>query len=807
MFKSLVPLAVQGTLRKKRSSILVFSVLLVSFAFAIVTLSLTASISDTNAAYRCDTYGEWYFAIPYGKDGDKAWLETQSWADTVAATTTYTYQSVAMGTMDEAFVTLGHIDLDGRLPEAADEVAMTKSALAFCGITDYTLGETVSIKTTAYTCDKRATPDPLRSNANSSVAIRRSYTLVGVLDNYQDLWNLAANKTEMPFVEIVLTQEAAQASFDAANSQLSSKQLFPPVAQYYVGVAEANRETAVAQTTDYLRSTRDTTYEDWQPSVNYSAYPGSSLAVGADTLYRYLIAAVALVAVLCVYMMQLPAEVHSFAVLRSVGITKGQLLVLMLEESLLLTLPAMLLGLPLGMLLTRLSLRLLLYAGSVPVQVTVPYDALLTLLPLWLLVIAASRLVIFLITVRTPLTGRMQMQENRARASRRFRRALIAVLLAAFGAAAVYTAAEVSDPSYYIGYYNSMPYYIITNGRSSVPTGMVELIERVPGVVRAEGNSVPRSVTVDCGAGSSGATLLSYDVRRVAEATGLKDEALAAFAAGELVLLYATDDEALPADGMLRLRIEQGEECLVENVVSAQSSRADAAARSGLNLPPDGYTVVCSAAYYEALLESIPQGAYWAEYGAYRSGSFGYDKLEVLTDSNAVALGTAGVVDTLVRREMANGSMLDMTDVFETLRQLSTQTLILLLACGSCIALITLLLLASALALEAEQERRSFTILRVIGMSLRQMRGRIVGKALWRSALSVVSGWALYGALVAVSDRELSALPALLDHWSYLERCGFTVSAALALSAVMLCLTLAVSLWSKRALRQSTLLK
>ncbi len=150
-------------------------------------------------------------------------------------------------------------------------------------------------------------------------------------------------------------------------------------------------------------------------SCNDLAYPAASgSAPEADTLYSLLIAAVALVAVLCVYMMQLQSEVHSFAVLRSIGITKGQRLVLMGLESLLLAVPVMLLGVPLGALLTRLALHLLMYAGSTTVQVAVPYEQLWLLLALWLGVIAVSQLVIFLVTVRTPLTGRMQMQENRA---------------------------------------------------------------------------------------------------------------------------------------------------------------------------------------------------------------------------------------------------------------------------------------------------------------------------------------------------------------------------------------------------------
>ena len=60
MFRNILPLAFQGTRRKKRSSILIFSVLLISFSSAIVALSLVGSISKTNAEFRLNTYGEWY---------------------------------------------------------------------------------------------------------------------------------------------------------------------------------------------------------------------------------------------------------------------------------------------------------------------------------------------------------------------------------------------------------------------------------------------------------------------------------------------------------------------------------------------------------------------------------------------------------------------------------------------------------------------------------------------------------------------------------------------------------------------------
>lgn len=80
MIKDFLRLAVQGTLRKKRSSILVFFVLMFFFSCAITTLSLTKSISDTNAEFRLNTYGEWYVAAVRSTPEDGEWLTSQSWS-------------------------------------------------------------------------------------------------------------------------------------------------------------------------------------------------------------------------------------------------------------------------------------------------------------------------------------------------------------------------------------------------------------------------------------------------------------------------------------------------------------------------------------------------------------------------------------------------------------------------------------------------------------------------------------------------------------------------------------------------------
>lgn len=120
----------------------------------------------------------------------------------------------------------------------------------------------------------------------------------------------------------------------------------------------------------------------------------------------------------------------------------------------------------------------------------------------------------------------------------------------------------------------------------------------------------------------------------------------------------------------------------------------------------------------------------------------------------------------------------------------------------------TLLLLASALAIEAEQERRSFTILRVIGMSNRQMRRRVAGKAAARSVFAAASGWALY-ALLAIRKKgtDIPFREAAATAWRSYRSFGGSMSLIWQLSFAMLAVLLAVSLFAKRGLKQRTLLK
>lgn len=118
MDKELFSLAVQGVRRKRRSSGLVVLVLLVSFGFALMSLSVLGSIQATNASYRQNLYGSWYYALPNGQPQDaeflSRWAGAKRWGQMQCYGTTR--GGVSVGTIDEGLRELGRLELaSGRM--------------------------------------------------------------------------------------------------------------------------------------------------------------------------------------------------------------------------------------------------------------------------------------------------------------------------------------------------------------------------------------------------------------------------------------------------------------------------------------------------------------------------------------------------------------------------------------------------------------------------------------------------------------------------------------------------------------------
>lgn len=825
MLANFFSLALQGILRKKRSSILIFLVLLFSFSCAIVTLSLTGSIRDTNTEYRLNTFGEWYVAVTNSTAEDGAWLKAQGWARTVAHTQVYgqvVNPYVGFGTVDQAYLDMGRAKLiDGRLPEALDEIAVEERILHKLGIETYQPGQKITLSVN-FPVESAASGE---GNPDVLVVIDCTFTLCGVFQDFNTVW-----RTDNPAISAMVTEETAQAfRCDAENyaqKKFSSYELrvLEPADQYFVRVNQGDQlktPLELGKHTFYSQSGKPQ-----QVNINYSAYPSGQKVVPSEDLYIYLVAAVALIAVLCVYIMQLSAQVHSFAILRSIGITKGQLLLLALMESLLLAVPAVALGVPLGAFLTWAGLQLVMYSGSVAVQVAVPYDMLGKLFLLWVGVILLSRLIIFFVTIRTPLTGRMQMLAEKVRQTKRLRTALIALILVVFGTVVTYTASEASSPIFWLDQIGQAPHYEIGVGLEPIPLETAQMISQIPGISHVEGflrstnysNRVsPHLVLSYEGLEEQDAPYVDYfmveaDYWEQTFDFGADKEA---FQNGEIVLLCFSEDhnnlyeelygpmkEVLPSPGEKILLQAYDERNLVvaEDWVDVRVRHIPEGSFGRYTIVVYPYTIVFSPAYLEKFLSGLEPGARWE---CYTGGeAFGYQRLLVTADLNAADLSSDLALDTFCYRNSPRLYIDSDREERQTERQAYLQELIMLFACGGCVAVVTLLLFGSALALEAEEERRSFGLLRTIGMSGKQVRRRVSGKALARSVFAVAAGWGLTRELgLWTALQRGGTLPEAIKRYFYrLSHYDLNLESILLISLACALVLMTISIGIKRSL-------
>ena len=139
-------LAWQSVCGKKRSSVLMSVILAISFAFAVITLSVSGSMIKTNDVFRKTTYGEWQLILPGINSKLKGAAANSDWLDELGVMNVYgTIGEDGVGTVDETLKKLGHITVnEGRFPESDGEIAMEADLLSKLGI-DYTLGQDVTL--------------------------------------------------------------------------------------------------------------------------------------------------------------------------------------------------------------------------------------------------------------------------------------------------------------------------------------------------------------------------------------------------------------------------------------------------------------------------------------------------------------------------------------------------------------------------------------------------------------------------------------------------------------------------------------
>lgn len=778
--RDILNLAYLRIVRNVKNSLLFFTVLLLSFASAIVSVSVVGSISKTNAEFRLNTYGTWYFGIPYGFESDKDKLFEKDWVDGIGTAQSIGTLSapsapgkiIGIGTMDEALINIGRICLDqGAFPTNDNEIAMEMDSLSALGY-DYTLGQEITVTVII----------PLNTTADDIdfLPIMKTYTLCGIIHEYTDLWYFQPNKNNIPLNSAFISNTAAAGLLAESEEMLAEAEsvgvgVRKPVCQYFLCVSEENRDEAKEDLSSYL-SESDYSIRDQVPCVNTVAYTDKSVA-DYDDFYMYIIAVLTFISILCLEIIRLPANTHSFSVLRSVGMSKGQLALMQILEALLMGIPAILLGIPVSVLLTRLALRLMLYSGSVDIQVCIPYEALLFILGLWLAAIVLSRLVIYVFTLRVPMIGRLQMSTAKAKRTKIVRSGFIVLLLSVFSAGVISSGMNSLSPEYDRQLFSDFPSYRLMGSiikENTLSKSDMDVIKEIPGLSEVYGFS-------EMYVGLSFDELSEEDVYLLGDCfwmpygmvyllvidendwTSILDFGgdTEAFHNGELVFVSVPDDgneyplpekEAVlsvysyteqTANSWRGGNIDDANKCeLMDSLtVSTQIMRIPENSQyRTLASVGTTYTVICSERFFGNLLNSLPKGESWGRFTI--GDEFAYEHIYATASLSSDDFSTDIVMAKICKERkivLVNNRQENLANVQE-----NVQTLIMLYFSGACVCIIAIIILWSNVSLETKDEKHSFYIRRCIGMSKRQIDLNIFGKSLLRCITAFLIGWLPY---------------------------------------------------------------
>ena len=819
MNRDLWTLAWQGILRRRRSSILLFLVLLLSFAFAVMMLSVMGSMNRTNIEYLKNTYGAWHGAIPDGKDSDRAFLERRDWLDRLGESVNYgqvrgTTPVSGVGSVDETFLELGRIRLDeGRLPEQPGEIAMEADLLVALGY-EPAVRQTVSVPMMI----------PQAEDPTSFLLVVRDFVLTGVLHEYAHLWILENNvQNRLLNSALILPEdgEAILAEAQAMADEYQSGLVRPPLTSYFYTPLEGMEERLRAEVDAHMAETRGAA-EDRRGCVNVSA-GAAYAATDYNTFYVGLILVIALLAVVAVYLLELQSDVRRVVRLRSIGASKTQIRRLLLLETVLLAVPAVALGTALGAAGTVGLLRLLVFSGSVEIVVDIPWSAVAAALALWIFGVGLMRLLTFQLAVRTPMTGRMVLETKQRRRVHKLQRVFAWGLSMALCLVATYSILEYQLPWVLYTYYSGQHAYSVYRTESSplfaageVPGVMTaeetELLLEIPGVTGQMGITCLscrlRGETVE----EQDAQVYVVDAAQWMERNGapfFDGVDLDAYRRGELAVLVV----AVQQDGTAYFTTEiQEKNAEGETVYSYETTEAEVTAAAGdtlelalaavlreeadggesmqaqtLQIPTvvgavaeygygseqnfglpfganDLYSVLVSPGYIQRVLDTLPEGSQLGPYWA--GGLMGFEELYLFADANAEYLFTDNAVAQLARRYQLG------IGIFRTMYaadiQGYLQTMLTLAGTGVCVGLIAALLLLSTLELEAQRERRRYGILRALGMSRRQQNLALARQAALQAVTAIAVSCGIYVAFgvrdaVLVYQRNEEAVPALLQ--------------------------------------------
>lgn len=734
MNRSILRLAAEGMKGNKRNSMLRLLILFLSFTFITVSLSVTASLQKTGEEYRYSLYGAWNSALFSASLADKNKLEENVDIKRVGmaaiggvVTDENGFALTALGSLDDELLDIGRISLQaGRIPAAEGEIAMEADVLSALGY-DYTLGQRVICRI-----------------QRGQQSVEKEYTLCGVVKEYTDIWphqdkllsGAIVDKTELETLGGALDYQYFLVS-EKTNMQLMQKlgKGYSLLANEALGEKNQQEET-------YLK-------------------------------FVLVILAATVAAVCSLYFAQMNTQIRSFALLRTIGATKKQLIQKMLYEIACITAPAVFGGSVVGGIVTRAVMSFVLSINREKFYLVIPFGSLALSAVVWLVTVGILQLLVLHWAFRQPLVGRIASRPKRANKNRWFQNAGLIFLMGIFflTGSFVYLQSQVYLQTKHL-WENMYDYQVEQQGDNYVTEEELREIEETSGVrdifaVRqlqaavsfadmenselvmrlkeTEWQTQPWLTADEVFPKGIGAYV--YGIRESDIEVFLTDVGAAidreAFVQGTQVIMWFGNDENLvhttqeetglcvgdeiiagiyatgemQEDGYHRLDspVLVGEQSAEVGEIIIQNVQSDEWYMSSFG--GHHYSIIASQKYVEKLIGQGFGCGKILNTGDTLGEGFSYAKIK--TGADAAYVSTDYTVSGIVQR---NGNkFVNQRELHAGYRSEAEQGLLFLWLAGLCVGMILLLLIWNILIGVGKEERKKYGILRAIGMSNGQM--------------------------------------------------------------------------------------
>lgn len=740
MNKQLFQYAYEGIKCKKKLSITLILVLTITFSFLLFSISVLESMRKTNDEFRINIYGDWYMDVIDITDENICNIAKMPEVNDYGCMTSVGSvvageKRITVGTIDQTLKKIGRIKLSsGHWPQADDEVVMEADTLCAMGL-DYTLGQEIELSIIIET-------------EEMIYEINGKYRLAGIVKEFTDIWNVQYADTAIGLTGAIISENALQKLISETLMELEIIEESFVKQQLFVNVNQENREAVYDSIVSEIAL-----QENAYTSINHCILSQKN-SDSDNVRYLIYILITTIIAIIFIYMLQMENTVHNFSIMRSIGMTKKQLLKLMFYETLILCIPAMVTGSFLGCIGEYILLQIVMYGRSVPVIISIPIKKLMISVMLWIFTVLFARIVVFLLAIKVPLVGKIQLNHRKRRYIRIGRTIVVYTLCMLLGSIVIFTCMKVIIPYKNRNSICAYPTYLIWNtteesqkrakSGNTVETYVIPVIGDIPGVSSVYGFN-EYSISFENMKEDSNPCLYAIDRADWKDVFDIESnvEDIKAFDCGECVAICIPKDlknEIKPLTS-LDIRVYYHENMLFEEdnvkIGGVLYIPFDLNTRllAGVNEP---YTIVCSKKFLEKHNIKNPSRIYI--HSLYSVDNVSTDvTLAFYTSKNNLYLSN--------RREQ-----------YQAFYQEYTQDLIMQITMGGSISIILVLIYYSILSLEKRHNERKYHILRSIGMSKKQWERKQLSKAVRRGGITIFGGWIVYVSYVFFQQGSVSSV-------------------------------------------------